>query len=170
VSKFLFHFVLPDPCTHATNCIVAAFSTNICLLWDRAFNDDVVEASFQSLARSYTQPFLLIMSNEKWVYRSKALLEDVFSDIQVVGITERFTFRGGTSGDSLIYAYVGSPHDTFLETSPPLDESSPSVNDIRRHRFGCDNQIHNEIERYVSQCDAPLKRERKKNIPYSPSK
>lgn len=102
------------------------------------------------------------MSNEKWQFRSKALLEDVFADIQVVGITEHFTFRGGTSGDSLIYAYVGSPHDNVLAILPPLDELSPSVNDISSHRFGSGNEILTEIERILSRCDAPLQRNRKK--------
>ncbi len=105
------------------------------------------------------------MSNEKWQFRSKSLLEEVFSDIQVVGITEHFTFRGGTSGDSLIYAYVGSPNVDILTTLPPLDMSSPSINDICSHRFGSGYKIHNEIERFLSGCDAPMKRERKKHIP-----
>ncbi len=143
------------------------FSTNICLLWDRAFNDDLVEATFHSLARSYTQPFLLIMSNEKWQFRSKALLEDVFSDVQVVGITEHITFRGGTSGDSLIYAYVGSPHSNILATLPPLDKLSPSVNDVSSHRFGKGNKITAEIERILSRCDAPFQRTRRKPILFS---
>ncbi len=144
-------------------------STNICLLWDRAFNDEVVIATFRSLARSYTLPFLLIMSNDKWSFRSQALLKDFFSHVQVVGMTEHFTFRGGTSGDRLIFAYVGSPLDNVLANLPPLDESSPSVNDICHHRFDSGDKLHNEIERFISKCDEPFQRQRVRLIPFDNS-
>jgi len=104
------------------------------------------------------------LSNEKWHYRSKALLEDVFSDIQVVGITEHITFRGASSGDSLIYVYVGSPRDNILAVLPPLDESSPSINDISSHRFGS-GKIQIEIERFQSKYNASFQRGRNKNVP-----
>lgn len=162
--------ILSYSCTHLTETASGPLlSTNICLLWDRAFNDEVVVATFRSLARSYTQPFLLIMSNEKWSFRSQALLKDFFSHVQVVGMTEHFTFRGGTSGDRLIFAYVGSPLDSVLDDLPPLDESSPSVNDICRHRFDSRVKLHKEIERFISECDAPFKRQRVLHVPFDNS-
>jgi len=143
-------------------------SCHTIFIWDKAFNPPTVQAAFLSLARSYIHPFLLIMSYEKWKERSHELLQDVFSQIQVVGLTEHLTFRCGNEGDRLIYAFVASPHIHVLATLPPLDRSSPSVIDISKNRFGTRAEVQNEMNRFELKYNAPSKRKSIKHIPYSP--
>lgn len=133
--------------------IVCICRIHICLLWDRALIASVVMATLLSLARSYTQPFLLVMSNYWWKGRTLPMITKVFRDVQVVGCTSRYKYRGGKgSGDSLIIAIVGTPILGQLALLPPLDEACVSVFDVLRNRFDSHDKQLNEIERMSERC------------------
>jgi len=145
------------------------FSIHVCLLWDRALIPQVVIATFWSLARSYTRPFLLVMSNYWWAYRTIPLISKVFRDVQVLDCTDNFKFRGGKgAGDRLIMALVGTPVLEELAALPPLDESSVSVIDVLENRFDTHEKQRTEIERIRQQCDISTIRPRKMPDYYDP--
>ncbi len=127
------------------------FSVHVCLLWDRALCSSVVEATLYSLARSYTTPFLLVMSNYWWKDRSLPIITEVFHNVQVVGCTDNFKFRGGKgAGDRLILAIIGTPIIECLAALPPLDEACVSVIDVLEGRFNTHAKQRREIERFTA--------------------
>lgn len=131
----------------------------VILLWDWALIVEVVKATLKSLARSYTQPFLLVMSSYWWYDRSLPEIEDVFEMVQVVGCSAQYKFRASKGGgDSLIIAIVGSPKATTLDASPTLDANSVSVVDVLNHRFDSDSKRLAEFDRLLNQCDEEIKR------------
>ena len=126
-------------------------SINICLLWDRALAQEVVEATFESLARSYTQPFLFIMSNYWWKRRTVPLIERAFEHVQVVGTTQSYKISGFNSGDRLIMTIVKAPLKSALDQLTPLDESCPIVMDILSRRFGSEDKRRKEVDRFLKE-------------------
>ena len=117
------------------------------MLWDRALISSVVEATLYSLARSYTTPFLLVMSYYWWKVRTLPIISKVFRDVQVIGCTDNFKFRGGKgAGDRLILAIVGTPIIDDLAALPSLDEASASVIDVLENRFNTHDKQRREIE------------------------
>ena len=100
-----------------------------------------------SLVRSYTTPFLLVMSNYWWKDRTLPIITKIFRDVQVVGCSENFKFRGGKgAGDRLIMAIVGTPILDELASLPPLDEACVSVVDVSENRFNTHDKQRSEIE------------------------
>lgn len=80
------------------------------------------------------------------------MLQEVFQNVQVIGVSQHYQFRGGTSGDTLIMAIVGTPLKSALAMLPPLDSCSPSVVDVFTHRFGSDEKRKKEMGRFLSNC------------------
>jgi hypothetical protein len=133
------------------------------IFWDRAFTEALVDKGLSSLARSYTHPFLLIMSNHYWKGRTIPLITKKFQHVQVVGCSPHFSFRGGKgAGDTLIMAIVGTPTVEELEQSPALDKNSVSVIDVLSNRFETTQKQLAELERLTERCTAPTKRMRLK--------
>lgn len=160
----LFLMVLSSSTTHSI------FRNHVCLLWDRALIPQVVKETFRSLARSYTHPFLLIMSNYWWKTRTIPLISKVFRDVQVISVSQNYSFRGGKgAGDRLIMAIVGTPILEDIASLPALDEACVSVIDVLDNRFDTHEKQRSEIERIRKRCCTPLKRLRSKPDRLKPS-
>lgn len=129
------------------------------MFWDRAFTFQLVDNGLSSMARSYTHPFLLIMSNYWWKDRTEPLIKKKFQHIQVVGCSDLYSFRGGKgAGDTLIMAIVGTPTIEELDQTQSLDKTSVSVIDVLSNRFDTTEKQLHEIERFSNHCTVPTQR------------
>lgn len=156
ISSYCYYYCFEDLLTNPL------LRVHVCFLWDRALIEDVVYSTFDSLARCYTHPFLLVMSIYFWKERS-VILRQMFKKVQIIGCSKLYKFRGSKgSGDSLIMAIVSSPEPIEVAALPPLDASSPSVFDLLQHRFDSFTKREAEYMHLLSVCDLPTQREHHK--------
>lgn len=130
-----------------------------------AFNNKCVKGILNSLLRCYSEPFLLIMSRQKFPERI-AFIQERFEDVFVLDQTKTFHYRGGKTGDSLIMCLVATPRKEWVHENnlPPLPKESFSVHQYTKANTTTDDDTHAYFIGLRDRCDEDLSmpRSRKK--------
>lgn len=140
-------------------------STNnlyVALLCEGAFNDDCVIGILDSMLRSYSGPFLLILSRQK-ITKRIAFIQERFDNVFILDQTHLMKFRGnGSSGDSLVMVLVSAPNQAWIDGNhlPSIPEDSFSVYQYTKANTTTIEDTVSYYYRLHNRCNAMLSKSR----------